>query len=280
MNILIKNKKLVFLTYLTLLLIIPFIRSSGTEVWSENFNSGVSEELSLFAWTKPEGEVFQTNNTAKPTIVNYALQMPNTREWGTWSAAQRNTTQVHGTWSFDFTVKEGDDHTACFGVFFISDMPWNSSGYTFSTLGLDGYYIALKSGSTDNVWWDSPDHNMNLGRHTSNNDYLLANYTFPDDVTGSHHIDITRKPNGEINVCFDSTLIISHVDFSIMTSEIFVIGAWSGDVSFDNFVVSDSIDVSCTTITTTTRASSSASMGIILGSFIVLIVIRRKNRHS
>jgi hypothetical protein len=274
MNKFAKHQKFLLLVNLGLLLIIPFTRGSATEVWSENFDSGVSEELSLFAWTLSDGGVFTTNNTAKPTIVEGALQMPNTREWGTWSCAQRNTTLAYGTWSFDFTVKEGNDHTACFAVFFVSDMPWNQSGHTFGTLGLDGYFVALKSGSTDNVWGSELDHNMNLGEHYGNSPSILANHQFPDDVTGTHHIDITRALNGSFRVYFDSALIISARDTSTTISEVFIIGSWAGDVSFDNIVISDSIDViETTTTTTTTTTTNGGTPGFELGIGVLSIVL-------
>ncbi|MHA1969530.1 MAG: hypothetical protein ACW964_17250 [Candidatus Hodarchaeales archaeon] len=274
MNLLIK-KKFIPLLLFWILLVISFTRGSAAVVWSEDFNTGVSEELTLLAWTGDSEGVFQTNSTAKPTVENNALQMPNTREFGTWSSAQRNSTIAYGTWSFDFTIKKGDDHTACFAFFFVGDFPWSHQGYTFSSMNdiPEVYYIAIKSGSTDNVWGAELDHNMNFGKWDSGNIQLLDNYQFPDDITGTHQIDITRDQLGEFNIYYDSDLIINHTDAFITTSKIFIIGSWSGDISFDNIVVSDTVDPPTTTAT---LSGTNISFEFLALSLLFLGLFKRK----
>ena len=67
-----------------LLFIVSFstIQIRAEVVWSENFDTGTSEELSLFAWTRGEDGLFHTNESEKPIInVDNALEMPNNRNF-------------------------------------------------------------------------------------------------------------------------------------------------------------------------------------------------------
>ena len=244
-------------------------------IWSENFDSGTSEELSLFAWTVISGD-FKTNDTAKPTIVNNALKMPNTREWGTWSAAQRNTTVAYGTWSFDYTVKAGADHTACDTIFFLmNDVPWDLDGFPITGdpyAGFVGYILAIKTSNQSNIWEDD-DRQIILGQYVpvTHKYYQRVKYQFPSDIVGTHHIDITRNEKGEFKVYFDSKQIISYTNLQTGVSEICIFGSWTGDSIFDNITVSDSVDVS-------SSSSPFLELTLVIPSVVLIVTITRWNK--
>ncbi|MFX1517206.1 MAG: hypothetical protein ACFFC6_12960 [Promethearchaeota archaeon] len=271
-----KNKRIFLVFWIFGLLCCSLIfPGQAKTIWSENFDSGTSEELSLFAWTVINGD-FTTNDSAKPTIVNKALEMPNTREWGTWSTAQRNTTVAHGTWSFDYTVKTGADHTACDVIFFIvNGMSWDLDGLPVSGDpygGYVGYILAIKTSNQSYIWGDDS-REIILGQYTpiTHNYYQRVKYQFPSDIVGTHHIDITRNEKGEFKVYFDSKQIISYTNLQTSISEICIFGSWTGDSTFDNITVSDSVDV-------TSSSSPSLEITLVIPSVVLMVTVSRLNK--
>ncbi len=283
------NCRLQTLLFLGMMLLFPLTQVSAEVVWEEDFNSGISEKLTFFAWTSDNG-IFRTNTTAQPTVENAALQMPNNRVASTWSGAQRNTTLAYGSWSFDYTVKEGEDHTSCDTIFFVSNFPWDLDGRPLLPSNLNAYYIAIKSGSTDNCWPDEPDHGLNFGRIYQGNAVNLVKYVFPADLVGSYNIDILRKPNGEFNIYWDSELIINKTDILVTSAEVFVVGSWTGDSTFDNFVVEEFTDTTSDGLPTdsdsstsaddpsTTDSSSDFNVDLLFLALIAVMVVTKKRK--
>ncbi|UCE14500.1 MAG: hypothetical protein JSV04_04810, partial [Candidatus Heimdallarchaeota archaeon] len=97
------------------------------------------------------------------------------------------------------------------------------------------YLLGIKSGNQTNIW-ENQSREIVLGQFVpGTHDYLIrGSHQFSSDITGSHHIDITRNLKGEFKVYFDSKQIITYTDNQTTTSEMCIFGSWTGDSSFDN----------------------------------------------
>ncbi|MHA2175735.1 MAG: hypothetical protein ACXABI_12955 [Candidatus Hodarchaeales archaeon] len=271
------KKKLFIFIIIGCILAIPWSQGRSTITWSENFESGTSEELTLVAYSYVSNEFVQ-NNTALPVVVSNALHMPNTRGWGTWSGGQRNSSIAYGTWSYDVVIKEGENHSACDVVFLtMNNLPWNVSGFSLNSHTLEGYFLGMKSGSPNDIWGNIKNHSILFGKYEAitHEEVHLVTAQLPENIVGSHNVRVTRDLDGKFEVFFDSAKIITYTDNTIKTSEICVFASWSGDSIFDNITVSDNAENPTTTTTTTTTDSTNfASLFVI--SLGILIMIQRK----
>jgi hypothetical protein len=93
---------------------------------------------------------------------------------------------------------------------------------------------------------------------TLTNFHQLKTYKFPNPITCSHRIDITRNYCGEFNISFDSNLVIQAIDNNFITSEKMSLGSFIGDSGIDNITVVDlqPDPVTVTKIETTTVVST------------------------
>jgi hypothetical protein len=242
---------------------------SAAIVWSEDFDSDISEIWDLYGYDYPN-EVFVYNNDTAPKVVDDMLKMPNTQEGDTMSYIVRNSTVANGTWSFDWIVTEGTNHESLDVVnFMLNGWPRDLNGSSLDSLPGTGYYLILKSGGVGNPGLS--ENSIYLDEITPTREETLKYRSFDDPITGSHHITITRDNQGEVNMYFDSTTpIITHTDLSTTSSELFAIGSWYGDSVFDNITTSDSIEPP-----TTSTTSSFFSLFFFL-CFGILVLIRRK----
>jgi hypothetical protein len=265
-------------TFLSLLMVImlvfPLCQVSATIIWSEDFEDRLDDwELQGYSY---DGTVFMPNDSVAPSIVNGRLQMPNTQVYNnefTVSYIFRNSTVANGTWSFDWHVTPGDDHSSYDEIFFMTNnFPNNLTGFSVDQLigKYSGYRLDLKSADRGDSTFK--DRSITLAKYLPNFFSILKYHQFNTSITGFHHIDVTRNLQGEFKVYYDSSLIIQYTDNTITTSEKCVIISVIGDSAFDNITASD--DVLPPTTTTTTTANFPSLF--ILFSVGVLIILRRK----
>ena len=238
------EKKLVLALLMVIILVVPLRQISATIIWSEDFEGPLDDwEFRGYSYDT----VFMPNDSVAPSIVNGTLQMPNIRVL-TESQFFRNSTVAYGTWSFDWHVAPGDDHSSVDGIFLvINNFPNNLTGLSNSQLAstISGYVLILISADRPSSQY--ADRSITLAKYLSYSFSILEYHQFTASITGFHHIDVTRNLQGEFKVYYDSNLIIQYTDNTITTSEKCVIVSWMGDSAFDNITVSDSIDIPRTT---------------------------------
>ena len=284
MKLYVNKKKINPLILLNLIFLIALIPGSATVVWSEDFNSDLGG-FKLGAFTRSTG-VFVDNLTAVPTIVDGTLQMPNTRNsHHTWSYAYHNSSTAYGTWSIDFTIKEGADHTVCAGIWFIvNEMPWNATASWWDPLEIEGYLFNIKSGPVpDDFWGADFDHSVNLGHMNTQHSYnVKASHTFSENIVGTHHVDITRNISGQLNIYYDydPEPIMKYFGNFTGTASRFLVGSWIGDISFDNITVSDTVNPPTTTPTTGGTPGFEFGLSLLSISFVYVVIRKRKTKDK
>ncbi len=167
--------------------------------------------------------------------------------------AIHNSSVAYGSWSFDFFTPEGQDPQSVGGAMFIGNNYGcgnvNLTGIRYSQLRacFQSYVIYIGTGG-----WGR-------GNSITINMYNGGDYTFIGDsgspnlnITGFHHLNITRDLTGLFTVYLDSEEIFQETNNEITTSEIFEFVSFYGQISFDNLTVCDSVGPCLPTPTTTT----------------------------
>jgi hypothetical protein len=157
-------------------------------------------------------------------------------------------------------------------------MPWKINASWWDPLKIEGYFFNLKSGPVpDDFWGADLDRSVNLGYMNNKHNYNeKARHKFPENIVGTHHVDITRNISGQLNVYYDydPEPIMKYFGNFTGTSSRFLVGSWIGDISFDNITVSDTVNPPTTT--PTTGGTSGFEIGVIIIIFPLSILIKRK----
>ncbi len=106
---------------------------------------------------------------------------------------------------------------------------------------------------------------------------ILGMYTVPgEDISGSHQVHVTRGLQGEFNVFFDSSLIITVTDNTITSSDRIFFGSMLGDSTFDNISVSDTVEDPSTT---TAKKGPGFELEVVVLRLSLFFLFTRKRRR-
>lgn len=287
-----KNKKMKIIFILVgMSLVLPLRNVSGTIIWEEDFENPPFDDWTITDYITISG-VHITNPDPNGLfegfkILDGVLRAPNDSSFQTFKQAYRSSTTAYGSWSFDWWTPNDvgtDPNRASHDIIgFIFNEP--SSNYNASGMAITDYLyditgyellLAASNASGSQTFWDAPSIQFSKQRYLGENS-ILKSYNFADEITGIHHIEITRDLDNEFKVYFDSELIITVIDAAITTSEILMLTSYGGDSGFDNVTVDD--DITTTTTTTDDGTTGFPAITILLGSLGILIVLRRRYKR-
>ncbi|MHA1978697.1 MAG: hypothetical protein ACW98I_17475 [Candidatus Hodarchaeales archaeon] len=243
---------------LGVLCLFPLTQVSAGVVWTEDWETGLSDEWIIDAYSYELFSGFQPYELTTPSVVAgvFKTNAPTSAFLVYWSGVHRNSTVAFGTWSFDWVVEPGVDHESYVDVFFmVNNYKDNITGEVVFG-DTPGYVLNLQSGFKGPLTANSITLARAAGGGLSQS--ALGIKVFASEITGSHHIEVSRSSDGEFTVAFDSTVELTATDTNFNTSEKFVIGAWIGDSGFDNITTSD-LSITTTTTTTTTLPTTTES---------------------
>ena len=280
--------KIIFV--LGVIFLLPLTQVSAGVAWSEDWTTSPFDEWVIDSYSYNDSHGFQPNSSFEPIIADGVCTTNTASDFFgvTWSGAHRNSSVAYGTWSFDWVVGPDVDNESYIIVFFLANNTENFHDWTGTKIyghGMEGYFLIIQSGSKGAI----PNNTVRLGTIEGG---FTKDYSFPEPITGSHHIDITRTVNGEFNVYWDyvdesTQPIITRTSISVKTCEAFMFGAWIGDSIFDNITVSDTVDVNHTRPTTTTTTTTEEEpttpapgfeIELLAFSLITLFFVLRKRR--
>ncbi|OLS29032.1 MAG: hypothetical protein HeimC2_02270 [Candidatus Heimdallarchaeota archaeon LC_2] len=217
---------------------------SGAVVWFEDFNDNNLDDWELYGWDS-SATGLNVDIDHGFTIVDGALKGPSSTIFSTQSNLDINSTVAKGTWSFDLKIDEIED--THFGVAFmytILDGKYNLSGETPVPDDWTGYgLVFLTYERNDNLI--GPGMNMvAFDPSLFQGQQIIKKYAMPKaNLTGSHHIDITRNLLGEMKIYFDFELKFSESDTRSNSSEKVRVTSWMGGAAIDNIRVSDTVEI-------------------------------------
>lgn len=251
-----KKKAPIICILIGLIFALSVNRSAATLVWEEDFENPPFNDWLLNSYDI-NGQVYSKNNYP-PIIANGTLQMHLGQQTMD-CIALHNSSEAYGTWSFDFHITE---EGYC-GLFFISN-DYGGDNLDLNGRTLDdcfsktyGYIVYIKSATRG--WGQLLDRSITLRIWKKGWEYItLADFQFSStsNLTGSHHMIITRDSSqGEFRVHFDSEHLFNATNNEIKTSEVIELITFTGNVSFDNLAVCDSVGNCPPTITTTTTTT-------------------------
>ena len=208
------------------------------------------------------------------------LRAPNDSSFLTFKQDYRSSTAAYGNWSFDWWTPNNvgtDFNRASHDVIqFICNEPssnYNASGMTITDYLYDisGYELGLSASNMigQRMIWSAP--RITIKKLPYKGDIItLKSYDFADEITGMHHIEITRDLDNEFKVYFDSELIITVTDADITTSEVLYLVSYAGDSGFDNVTVDG--------ITFTDETTPIFELLFVIPALIAIARIRRKRK--
>lgn len=204
-------------------------------VWYDTFDDKELDgwETELLDWDLSDAF---TGEPAEFDISNGTLKAPGDTPGNIWYLATYNSSTDIGTWSFDVNiVNTPDEH---FYVFLMTD-DW--ADYPGKAYSYDLIFITeagdLEPDSQGGVvlfkrpgWrskWDT-----------------IGEWSSTEEITGWHHIDVTRDPDGVFDVYLDDELII-HVEDEAPEFDVFSTFRFeaSSGPEIDNVVVLDTYDI-------------------------------------
>lgn len=294
-----KTKKLMAGMLFGVLLVIPLTRVSAGLVWEDDFNDGDLEGWVLKTY-------YTTDFSNVPVVKGEALIRNDNKRMllppiynGTHeglSNAKRASTQVHGHWSFDVDTRAGSQ-----SEFWIinrdltpetdrEDEGW----YLQKPTGFEGYGVSISTASADITLMRMDANFTNMGPNATDvADIILDSIRFSDtgfSKYGVFHIDITRKPDGNMTVYLNSTKAMSVIDNEYTISEVVAVSNFVMTTYYDNIRVDDdynwpftiettTTETTMTTTTTTPETTAAAEWGIFLFSLGLILFIFRKRRQ-
>jgi len=189
--------KLIFI--LGVISLFPLTQGSAVVVWEEDWENFPFDEWVTQAYFSDEETIFYPNSSANPAVVDGAFytNSPSDVFGEYWSGAICNSTVTSGTWSFDWVIEPGVEHESYVNVFFMANgfaenLTGKAWGDPVSTdLYTTGYVLNLQSCAKGPLSSNS----INLGRLGVGGG-TLASKAFSTSISGSHHIDVTRTPEG------------------------------------------------------------------------------------
>ena len=182
-------------------------------VWSDNFNDGNTNGWTTHTGSFSASSYYLVGSTAGTNHISHA------------------STVARGTWSFDLHF---DSFNTAFNtaVFFMaSDLNPGNNGFPEN-----GYSIEIGFG------WIGLAEAFGLVRYENNVRNPMDVYS-PASLQEDWHIDITRGDDDHIYVYFDNTLVMDRQNSAHDTSTHFFILSTGTVRSFDNIVVSDTVDI-------------------------------------
>ncbi len=192
-------------------------------VWSEDFGN-ISE------W-----HIYGLNHTADPDYLlpgNFSLTGGVLRAIGPeWNSAERNSSVIHGSWSFDVDIQDPIDE-----YHFLIGIAVGQYDPILDTLG-EGYYLIFNTP-------DTGQDRIRISRRTRLTGHVynwldLDNY-FADDLIGWRNIIVTHDEYEWFYVYLDGDLILRSKDSAIDTSNLFTFHSHAGP-AIDNVSVHDNI---------------------------------------
>ena len=208
--------------------IIPYeIQSTSVisaEVWSDDFSDGNIDDWEIWGFNATDAE---------PCEGSYSLADGSLRADGVNTSVASHVCQMTtGTWSFDVDCVSTDSNH--FYIAFFSGTPTNITidpPFEYGIMVVTGVFASF---DTEFVVYRRSAGSTNLAS-------LVGRYDM-NEVTGWHHIDITRDSDGRFYVYFNGTLEIEGIDTTLSSAEYFSFYSTSGP-AIDNVNVSNSIDV-------------------------------------
>ena len=210
------------------------------------------------------------------------------------TVASRNCSTAYGSWSFDWWAPSevgSNAEISAHEIFCFAYTPptananmtdYSQSAYLYETTGYQLMLMASNASGSKTGWYGyapgivfqiCPDQGENV---------FLAGIKFPNDIEGSHHIEITRDSVGHFIVNFDNEEILDLTDNTHKTSKTVGFVSYCSDSGFDNITVKDD-KTATTTIegeTTTSPASTNDYTIWIIIPLLSSIVIMRKKRNK
>ena len=278
-----KNSK--FIQIFGLVLICLFFGSittvQATIVWQESFEN--ADDWTITDYITQSG-VHITNPDPNEgfKILDGILRAPNDSSFLTFKQAYRSSATAYGNWSFDWWTPNDvgtGNNRASHDIFCLlwnePSSNYNASGMTITDYLYDisGYQLLLaaSNASGSQTAWGAPC--IEFGKLPYNGDIIeLESYDFTDEITGIHHIEITRDLDNEFKVYFDSELIITVTDAAVTTSQAVMLVSYAGDSGFDNITVTD------TTTTVTDGTTPIFELLFVVPVLIAIARIRRKRK--
>ena len=204
-------------------------------VWYDTFDDEELDgwETEILDWDLSDAF---TGEAAEFDLTNGTLKAPDGTPGNIWYLATHNSSTDIGTWSFDVNiVNTPDEH---FYVFLMTD-DWED--YPSRTYSYDLIFITeagdLEPDSQGGVvlykragwrsYWDT-----------------IGEWSSTEEITGWHHIDVTRDPDGVFDVYLDDEVII-HVEDEAPEFDAFSTFRFeaSSGPEIDNVVILDTYDI-------------------------------------
>jgi len=232
------KKKIGFLAVaISLCLVVPILSSVPTmilnksmpgslvsaEVWSDDFSDGNIDDWEIWGYNASDAQ--PCPGSFSVADVSLRADSVNT------SVASHICPMTTGTWSFDVDCEPtASNH---FYIAFFSGEPSNVTldpPFEYGIMVVTGVFASF---DTEFVFYRRDSGSIYLSR-------LIGRYDL-NEVTGWHHIDITRDSEGRLYAYFNDTLGIGGVDTTFISAEYFSFYTLGGP-AIDNVYVSDSID--------------------------------------
>lgn len=279
-----------FLTLLLILLVfLSATRAQASIVWTEDFEAETLTDWDAYGWVM-SSDVHTTPIDSGFSVIDGMLRAPNYADYGKKSHINHDSATAYGTWSFDWLVSS----PAHVGIeFMLTDLRtnFNLTGLHQNQVNFTGYAVLLVSFSASpGLGLQAP--GINLLKFVNRNNYslvtVLDTHKFAAEVVGPHHIEISRTLQGQFTVYYDSEVTLQGFDNITTTSEKFGITSWRGDSGIDNITISDTFiapptttttTTSPTTTTTTTATADGFVLWLLIPSFGILIVLRKKGKN-
>ncbi|MHA2249648.1 MAG: transcriptional regulator [Candidatus Kariarchaeaceae archaeon] len=210
-------------------LLFTFVHPTSAEIiWTEDFNDGNLENWEVIGYNYTNNPISEWGGDV--SINDGMITSPSsTNQIRTYACHQSNV--VFGTWSFDWHPSTNDDF-----VFFIADdFDWINQ----TQLTANAYALKLKP-VFQGIFQPGIEFHQYAGSETTFR--IINSYPFSSNITGSHHIEITRNQTGFFKVYFDEDIIIEISNMDVIESDQFCF-ALQGDTAFDNIEVDDSISI-------------------------------------
>jgi len=227
----------------------------------------------LSYWNTSSG-VFVKQPEPGFTIQNGILTAPNDRTFDFGALTYRNSSVAYGTWAFDWVIKPGIDHCAYDIVYLLgndSAGDYDPSGETWDEYLANDYAYMLGMSSSSATGgagtWVKPGINFFRRAGGGDTDAMLNQYQFPNDISGTHRVEVTRDNSGKFRIYFDDTFLFSATDNELKSSEVFFLGSSKGDSGFDNITVTNDsiIDTHPPTISSPVHSPQSPNASQTLG---------------
>jgi len=235
--------------------------------WSDDFNDGILDGWTVDGWNSTE--LPATQEDANITAEDYTM-----RVYGEETSRAYHTSNVaYGNWSFDVDCAATEYNH--FYIAFVSALPTdiNSPPAEYGIMVVTGVF-----GSWDN---DFIFYQRNVGSFS----IVPVSVYDSADVSGWHHIHITRSLDGNFTVAFNGTIQMEFVLGTFSSSDVFSFYSMPGP-AIDNIIVTPAEELVPTTTTTTTTTNGDGEPpdmtilliagGGVLVVVILLIVIKRK----